>query len=153
MADIDALSRKVPCLCKLSPNTQRFSIQECNHAGGVMGILGELASGGPAGPLCHPRQRTDTGERMSRNMTSRANEIDPEADRIYQSAPAGRFCTQMGAQDTKWEMLDTDRAEGCIHDLAHAYSKDGGLAVLFGNIAQDGCVVKTAGVDASAQPF
>lgn len=74
-------------------------------------------------------------------------EIDAEADRIYHSAPGRKFSTQMGSQDAQWESLDTDRAEGCIRDLEHAYTKDGGLAVLFGNIAQNGCVVKTAGVD------
>lgn len=141
MADIDALSRKVPCLCKLSPNTQRFSIQECNRAGGVMGILGELAKGDLL-DLSAIRVNGQTLGEDVKKYDITGNEIDPDADRIYHSAPAGRFCTQMGAQDTKWEMLDTDRTEGCIHDLAHAYSKDGGLAVLFGNIAQDGCVVK-----------
>lgn len=74
-------------------------------------------------------------------------EIDAEADRIYHSAPGRKFSTQMGSQDAQWESLDIDRAEGCIRDLEHAYTKDGGLAVLFGNIAQNGCVVKTAGVD------
>ena len=152
MADIDALSRKVPCLCKLSPNTQRFSIQECNRAGGVMGILGELAKGDLL-DLSAIRVNGQTLGEDVKKYDITGNEIDPEADRIYHSAPAGRFCTQMSAQDTKWETLDTDRAEGCIHDLAHAYSKDGGLAVLFGNIAQDGCVVKTAGVDASLNHF
>ena len=152
MADIDALSRKVPCLCKLSPNTQRFSIQECNRAGGVMGILGELAKGDLL-DLSAIRVNGQTLGEDVKKYDITGNEIDPDADRIYHSAPAGRFCTQMGAQDTKWETLDTDRTEGCIHDLAHAYSKDGGLAVLFGNIAQDGCVVKTAGVDASLNHF
>jgi dihydroxy-acid dehydratase len=79
--------------------------------------------------------------------------IDDEADRIYHSAPAGRFSTQMGSQDTRWESLDTDRADGCIRDIEHAYTKDGGLAVLFGNLAIDGCVVKTAGVDEELWKF
>ena len=81
------------------------------------------------------------------------NSIDPEANRIYQSAPGGRFSTKMGSQSATWGTLDTDRSEGCIRDLQHAYTKDGGLAVLFGNIAQDGCVVKTAGVDESIWKF
>lgn len=146
MSDIDALSLRVPCLCKLSPNTQRYSIQECNRAGGVMGILGELAKGDLLDLDAKRVNGATLGEDIRKyNITG--DSIDGEADRIYRSAPGGKFCTRMGAQDTRWETLDTDRAEGCIRDLAHAYSADGGLAVLFGNIAQDGCVVKTAGVD------
>ena len=80
-------------------------------------------------------------------------QIDPEADRIYHSAPGGQFCNVLGAQDARWESLDTDRKNGCIRDIEHAYTKDGGMAVLFGNIAQDGCVVKTAGVDESLWHF
>lgn len=146
MSDIDALSLRVPCLCKLSPNTQRYSIQECNRAGGVMGILGELAKGGLLDLDAKRVNGATLGEDI-RKYSITGDSIDDEADRIYRSAPGGKFCTRMGAQDTRWETLDTDRAEGCIRDLAHAYSADGGLAVLFGNIAQDGCVVKTAGVD------
>lgn len=146
MSDIDALSLRVPCLCKLSPNTQRYSIQECNRAGGVMGILGELAKGDLLDLDAKRVNGATLGEDI-RKYSITGDSIDDEADRIYRSAPGGKFCTRMGAQDTRWETLDTDRAEGCIRDLAHAYSADGGLAVLFGNIAQDGCVVKTAGVD------
>lgn len=146
MSDIDALSLHVPCLCKLSPNTQRYSIQECNRAGGVMGILGELAKGDLLDLDAKRVNGATLGEDI-RKYSITGDSIDDEADRIYRSAPGGKFCTRMGAQDTRWETLDTDRAEGCIRDLAHAYSADGGLAVLFGNIAQDGCVVKTAGVD------
>lgn len=146
MSDIDALSLRVPCLCKLSPNTQRYSIQECNRAGGVMGILGELAKGDLLDLDAKRVNGATLGEDIKKYSIT-GESIDDEADRIYRSAPGGKFCTRMGAQDTRWETLDTDRAEGCIRDLAHAYSADGGLAVLFGNIAQDGCVVKTAGVD------
>lgn len=146
MSDIDALSLRVPCLCKLSPNTQRYSIQECNRAGGVMGILGELAKGDLLDLDAKRMNGATLGEDI-RKYSITGESIDDEADRIYRSAPGGKFCTRMGTQDTRWETLDTDRAEGCIRDLAHAYSADGGLAVLFGNIAQDGCVVKTAGVD------
>ena len=92
------------------------------------------------------------GEDIDRYSIMRT-ELDPEADRIYYSAPCGHFCNQMGQHATRWSSLDTDRAAGCIRDLAHAYSKDGGLAVLYGNIAQDGCVVKTAGVDESIWKF
>ena len=152
MADIDRLSRHVPCLCKLAPNTQKYSVQECNRAGGVMGILGELAQGNL---LDLDAQRVDgmsLGAAISK-YSIMTDSIDPEADRIYHSAPAGRFSTQMGSQDTQWESLDTDRENGCIRSIANAYSADGGLAVLFGNIAADGCVVKTAGVDESLWHF
>ena len=146
MKDIDELSRKVPCLCKLAPNTQKYSVQECGRAGGILGILGELQKGG----LLHPEaQRVDgmtLGDAIAKYSIT-GNTIDAEADRIYHSAPGRRFSTVMGSQDAQWESLDTDRENGCIRDIEHAYTKDGGLAVLFGNIAQDGCVVKTAGVD------
>ena len=152
MKDIDELSRKVPCLCKLAPNTQKYSVQECGRAGGILGILGELQKGG----LLHTEaQRVDgmtLGDAIAKYSIT-GNAIDAEADRIYHSAPGRRFSTVMGSQDAQWESLDTDRENGCIRDIEHAYTKDGGLAVLFGNIAQDGCVVKTAGVDASLWHF
>lgn len=152
MKDIDELSRKVPCLCKLAPNTQKYSVQECGRAGGILGILGELQKGG----LLHTEaQRVDgmtLGDAIAKYSIT-GNTIDAEADRIYQSAPGRRFSTVMGSQDAQWESLDTDRENGCIRDIEHAYTKDGGLAVLFGNIAQDGCVVKTAGVDESLWHF
>lgn len=152
MKDIDELSRKVPCLCKLAPNTQKYSVQECGRAGGILGILGELQKGG----LLHPEaQRVDgmtLGDAIVKYSIT-GNTIDAEADRIYHSAPGRRFSTVMGSQDAQWESLDTDRENGCIRDIEHAYTKDGGLAVLFGNIAQDGCVVKTAGVDESLWHF
>ena len=152
MKDIDELSRKVPCLCKLAPNTQKYSVQECGRAGGILGILGELQKGG----LLHTEaQRVDgmtLGDAIAKYSIT-DNTIDAEADRIYHSAPGRRFSTIMGSQDAQWESLDTDRENGCIRDIEHAYTKDGGLAVLFGNIAQDGCVVKTAGVDESLWHF
>lgn len=152
MKDIDELSRKVPCLCKLAPNTQKYSVQECGRAGGILGILGELQKGG----LLHAEaQRVDgmtLGDAIAKYSIT-GDTIDAEADRIYHSAPGRRFSTVMGSQDAQWESLDTDRENGCIRDIEHAYTKDGGLAVLFGNIAQDGCVVKTAGVDASLWHF
>ena len=152
MKDIDELSRKVPCLCKLAPNTQKYSVQECGRAGGILGILGELQKGG----LLHTEaQRVDgmtLGDAIAKYSIT-GNAIDADADRIYHSAPGRRFSTVMGSQDAQWESLDTDRENGCIRDIEHAYTKDGGVAVLFGNIAQDGCVVKTAGVDASLWHF
>ena len=152
MQDIDELSRKVPCLCKLAPNTQKYSVQECNRAGGILGILNELNKGGL---IDGSAVRVDgfTLEEQMKKYDITGNSIDPEANRIYQSAPGGRFSTKMGSQSATWGTLDTDRSEGCIRDLQHAYTKDGGLAVLFGNIAQDGCVVKTAGVDESIWKF
>ena len=152
MKDIDQLSRHVPCLCKLSPNTQKYSVQECNRAGGVLGILGELSKGHLLDLTAQRVNGSTLGEDIKKyDITT--SPIDAEADRIYHSAPSGHFCTQMGAQNTQWQTLDADRATGCIRDLQHAYTKDGGLAVLFGNIAQDGCVVKTAGVDESLWHF
>ncbi len=152
MRDIDALSRKVPFLCKLAPNWQKYSIQEENRAGGILGIMGELAKGGLLKLDCKRVNGATLGEDIKKYSIT-GETIDPEAERIYRSAPGGKFSTVMGSQDAQWETLDTDRAEGCIRDLEHAYTKDGGLAVLFGNIAQDGCVVKTAGVDESLWHF
>lgn len=152
MADIDALSRKVPCLCKLAPNTQKNSVENCNRAGGILGILGELAKGGLLDTSAIRVDGMTLGQAIDKYDITKAN-IDPEASRIYHSAPGRKFTTTMGSQNAQWETLDTDRATGCIRDLDHAYSKDGGLAVLFGNIAKDGCVVKTAGVDESIWHF
>ena len=152
MEDIDRLSRKVPCLCKLAPNTQKYSVQECNRAGGILGIMNELNKGGLINPSVKRVDGKTLGEQMAKYDILKA-ELDPEASRIYHSAPGGKFSTQMGSQNAQWETLDTDRVHGCIRDLEHAYTKDGGLAVLFGNIAQNGCVVKTAGVDESLWHF
>ena len=152
MEDIDRLSRKVPCLCKLAPNTQKYSVQECGRAGGILGILNELNKGGLVNGEAKRVDSLTLGEAMSKYDIT-ADEIDDEAQRIFESAPANRFSIEMGSQDSKWASLDKDRVNGCIRDLEHAYTKDGGLAVLFGNIAQDGCVVKTAGVDESLWHF
>lgn len=152
MKDIDQLSRHVPCLCKLSPNTQRYSVQECNRAGGVLGILGELAKGDLLDLTAHRVNGATLGEDV-KHYSITSPEVEAEAARIYSSAPGGKFATKMGVQDRQWPSLDADRATGCIRDMEHAYTKDGGLAVLFGNIALDGCVVKTAGVDESLWHF
>ena len=152
MEDIDILSRRTPCLCKVAPNTQKYHVQDVNRAGGIVAIMAELAKGG----------LVDTNVKRVDGMTL-AEEIDQyditspnvckKALKKYASAPGGKFNLEMGSQDTYYKEYDTDRATGCIRDLAHAYSKDGGLAVLKGNIAQDGCVVKTAGVDESIWHF
>lgn len=146
MADIDKLSRRVPCLCKLAPNTQLYSVQECGRAGGILGIMNELYKAGLVDGSVKRVDGYTLGEQLKRYDITGAD-VDEEALRIFSSAPGRKFSTKMGSQSAKWESLDTDRVSGCIRDVSHAYTKDGGLAVLFGNIAQDGCVVKTAGVD------
>jgi len=155
MQDIDELSRRVPCLCKLAPNTQKYSVQECNRAGGILGILNELNKGGLIDGSAIRVDGMTLSEAMKKyditSQTSTSNSANPA--HIYYSAPAGRFSTKMGSQNELYPSLDTDRANGCIRDIEHAYTKDGGLAVLFGNIAQDGCVVKTAGVDEALWHF
>lgn len=152
MSDIDELSRRVPCLCKLAPNTQKYSLQECNRAGGIFGIINELAKGGLINEGVMRVDGKTLGEQL-RKYDITGNGIDGDAERIYRSAPGRKFSTVMGSQEEQWDTLDTDRSAGCIRDIEHAYTKDGGLAVLFGNIAQDGCVVKTAGVDPSIWKF
>lgn len=152
MKDIDRLSRKVPCLCMLAPNTQKYSVQECNRAGGILGIMNELYKGGLVDASVRRVDGMTLAGAMAKYDITRGD-ADAEALRIYRSAPGRRFSTVMGSQDSEWETLDTDRVSGCIRSLEHAYTKDGGLAVLFGNIAQDGCVVKTAGVDPSLWKF
>ena len=148
MKDIDRLSRKVPCLCMLAPNTQKYSVQECNRAGGILGIMNELDKGGLVDASVRRVDGMTLAGAMAKYDITRGD-ADAEALRIYRSAPGRRFSTVMGSQDSEWETLDS----GCIRSLEHAYTKDGGLAVLFGNIAQDGCVVKTAGVDPSLWKF
>lgn len=152
MKDIDRLSRKVPCLCMLAPNTQKYSVQECNRAGGILGIMNELDKGGLVDASVRRVDGMTLAGAMAKYDITRGD-ADAEALRIYRSAPGRRFSTVMGSQDSEWETLDTDRVSGCIRSLEHAYTKDGGLAVLFGNVAQDGCVVKTAGVDPSLWKF
>ena len=152
MDDIDRLSRHVPCLCKVAPNTQKYHVQDVGRAGGVLGILAELAKGG----LLHTDAMNVTGMtygQLIEKYSILKADIDPEAKRIYSTAPARKFSNELGSQDCTYSTLDTDRAEGCIRDLQHAYTKDGGLAILKGNIAVDGCVVKTAGVDESIWKF
>ncbi|MBR2153615.1 MAG: dihydroxy-acid dehydratase [Bacteroidaceae bacterium] len=152
MKDIDALSRRTPFLCKLAPNSQKYSVQECGRAGGMLGLLGELAKGGLIDTSVKRVNGATLAEDIEKYSILKEN-IDPEAKRIYSSAPAGVFCNELGVQNTNYDTLDTDRTAGCIRDIEHAYTKDGGMAILFGNIAQDGCVVKTAGVDESIWKF
>ena len=151
LRDIDALSRHVPQLCKVAPNTQKYHIEDVHRAGGVIGILGELARAG----LLHqdvPTVHAKTlGEAIARWDVAAAP--DEAVQTFYKAGPAGIPTQVAFSQSERWPTLDVDRAEGCIRDAAHAYSKEGGLAVLHGNLALDGCVVKTAGVDDSILVF
>lgn len=146
MNDIDILSRKTPCLCKVAPNHNYYHIEDVNRAGGIMGIMAELAKGG----LIDTSVKRIDGYTLDKVIAKYAinqSDIDIDAKRIYSSAPANKFNLKMGSQRELYTDLDTDRANGCIRDVEHAYTKEGGLAILKGNIALDGCVVKTAGVD------
>ncbi len=151
MEDIDRLSRKVPHLCKVAPSTPDYHMEDVHRAGGVMGILGELQRGG----LLHDDAGTIIAPTLGKLLALwdvRATD-DPRRQSFYRAAPGNVPTQQAFSQDNRWESLDLDRENGCIRDIDHAYSKDGGLAVLYGNIAVDGCVVKTAGVDESNLVF
>ncbi len=150
--DIDALSRKTPCICKVAPNTKEYHIQDVNRAGGIMGILGELAKGGMIDTSVSRADGLTLAEALERYDITK-EKIDPEARRIYSSAPGNRYNIVMGSQNAQFKELDADREKGCIRSVSHAYTRDGGLAILKGNIAEDGCVVKTAGVDESIWKF
>ncbi|MHB9141279.1 MAG: dihydroxy-acid dehydratase [Paludibacter sp.] len=152
MDDMDQLSRKTPCLCKVAPNSPKYHIQDVNRAGGILGILAELNRGGLLDPSVHRVDGLTLGEALSKyDVTSPKLSLDVES--LYKSAPANRFNLVMGSQTTQYKELDTDRTGGCIRDMEHAYTVDGGLGILKGNIAQDGCVIKTAGVDESIWKF
>lgn len=152
MDDIDALSRKAPCLCKVAPNTQKYHIQDVNRAGGILGIMNELAKAKLVDTSVKRADGMTLGEAIAKYDITNGTP-NKEADILYKSAPARKFNLVMGSQDCYYPELDTDRAEGCIRDMEHAYTKEGGLAILKGNIALDGCVVKTAGVDESIFKF
>jgi dihydroxy-acid dehydratase len=152
MKDIDALSRRVPVLCKVAPNVRDYHIQDVNRAGGVMGIMAELARGGLLDTSVGRIDGVSLAEVLQAYDIA-GGTAGEAAKKMYLSAPAGKFNITLASQDTYYPGLDTDREKGCIRDVAHAYSHDGGLAVLFGNIAEKGCIVKTAGVDASILKF
>lgn len=152
MNDIDALSRKTPCLCKVAPNTQKYHIQDVNRAGGILGIMAELNRGGLIDTTVKRVDGMTLAEAIS-NFDIKSPTVTQEAIRKYKSAPANLFNLVLGSQKEQYSDLDSDRATGCIRDVAHAYTKDGGLGILKGNIAQDGCVIKTAGVDESIWKF
>ena len=152
MADIDALSRKVPNLCKVSPSS-RYHIEDVNRAGGIMAILGELDRAGLIDSSVSRVDSPSLKETLNNWDLSNSSHTDT-AKSLYLSAPAhSGLNLVMGSQDTMYQEADLDRAEGCIRDMEHCYNKEGGLAVLFGNIAENGCIVKTAGVDPSIFKF
>lgn len=151
MKDIDRLSRKVPHLCKVAPSTQKYHMEDVHRAGGVVGILAELNHGGllhADNPTIHSANWVEALQRWDIN----ASELEATVQ-MFSAGPGNRRTTEAFSQQQRWPALDKDRENGCIRDIAHAYSKDGGLAVMYGNIATDGCVVKTAGVDQSNLVF
>lgn len=151
MKDIDMLSRKTPVICKVAPSCS-YHVEDVNRAGGIIGIMSELVKAGLVDGSVKRVDGMTLTEAIDRYSITSVNVTD-EAINIYKSAPAHRFNLVLGSQESYYKELDTDRANGCIRDVEHAYVKDGGLAVLYGNIAQDGCVVKTAGVDESIFRF
>ncbi|WP_419833291.1 dihydroxy-acid dehydratase [Endozoicomonas atrinae] len=145
MRNIDELSRRIPQLCKVAPNTQKYHMEDVHRAGGVMGILGELDRAGLLHndiPMVHSTTVSEALSHWDIIQTS-----DESVKTFFKAGPAGIRTTEAFSQDYRWETLDDDRADGCIRSLEHAFSTEGGLAVLYGNIAVDGCVVKTSGVD------
>ena len=154
MADIDRLSRVVPHLCKVAPSTNLVHIEDVHRAGGIMGILGEIDRAGLLDTTTTNVLGSTLRDALDEYDIARPGaRVSEDVRTRYLAAPAGVRTTQMFSQASRWERLDTDRAEGAIRDRAHAFSQDGGLAVLFGNIAEKGCIVKTAGVDASILTF
>lgn len=152
MQDIDKLSRKTPCLCKVAPNTQKYHIQDVNRAGGILGLMSELDKGNLIDTSVSRVDGLTLAQAIDKYDITKSNP-QKEAETLYKSAPGNRFNLVMGSQNNYYPALDTDRTDGCIRDMEHAYTKDGGLAILKGNIALNGCVVKTAGVDESIFKF
>ncbi|MFC1060782.1 dihydroxy-acid dehydratase [Pasteurella multocida] len=151
MADIDRLSRQVPCLSKVAPNTQKYHMEDVHRAGGIMAILGELDRAN----LLHNDTRTVLGMSLAEQIAKYDIVLtkDEAAHNFFRAGPAGIRTTEAFSQDCRWDTVDDDRENGCIRSKAFAYSQDGGLAMLSGNLAVDGCIVKTAGVDESILKF
>ena len=152
VADIDAVSRRVPCLAKVAPNSPNYHMEDVHRAGGIPAILGELDRAG----LLHRDVRAVHSPSLDRWLADwdvRGGSATPEAVELFHAAPGGVRTTEPFSTTNRWSSLDTDAAGGCIRDLAHAYSADGGLAILHGNLAPDGCVVKTAGVPEECLTF
>ena len=152
LKEINELSLRVPCLCKVAPATAKYHVEDVHRAGGIPAILGELDRAG----LIHRHTRTIHSPTLGDYIDEwdpRSPKVRPEAIELWHAAPGGARTTQAYAQSNRWESLDLDRENGCIRDIEHAYTRDGGLAVLWGNLARDGAVVKTAGVDESIWRF
>ncbi|MFC5183091.1 dihydroxy-acid dehydratase [Actinomadura harenae] len=152
LKEIDELSRRVPCICKLAPATARYHVEDCHRAGGVPALLGELDRAG----LLHRSVTSVHSPSLTEHLAKwdvRSPDVLPEAVEMFHAAPGGVRTTSAFSQSARWDELDLDRAEGCIRDVEHAYTTDGGLAVLRGNIAEDGAIVKTAGVEEELWTF
>ncbi|WP_219464155.1 dihydroxy-acid dehydratase [Nonomuraea rhizosphaerae] len=152
LKEINEISLRVPCLCKVAPATNKYHVEDVHRAGGIPGILGELDRAG----LLHRDVPTVNGGTLGDTLAAwdvRSPSVLPEAVELWHAAPGNVRTVKAYSQDNRWDSLDTDRADGCIRDLEHAYTADGGLAVLYGNISRDGAVVKTAGVDESIWKF
>jgi dihydroxy-acid dehydratase len=152
LKEIDELSRRVPCVCKVAPATAKYHIEDVHRAGGIPAILGELDRAGLLNRTVHTIHGRSLGEFLGA-YDVRSPEVSPEAVALFHAAPGGVRTTKPYSQNSRWATLDLDRAEGCIRDVEHAYTKDGGLAVLYGNLATEGAVVKTAGVEEALWTF
>jgi dihydroxy-acid dehydratase len=152
VAEIDAISRRVPCLAKVAPNTPKYHMEDVHRAGGIPAILGELDRGGLLRRDVHTVHAPDLDSWLA-DWDIRSGSATPAAVELFHAAPGGVRTTEPFSTDNRWSTLDTDGADGCIRDVAHAYTTDGGLAILFGNLAPDGCVVKTAGVPVESLTF
>jgi dihydroxy-acid dehydratase len=152
LTEIDELSRRVPCICKLAPATGKYHVEDCHRAGGIPALLGELHRAG----LLHDTARSVHSASLTEFVDKwdvRSPNVLPEAVELFHAAPGGVRSTSAFSQSARWEELDLDRENGCIRSVEHAYTADGGLAVLRGNIAPDGAIVKTAGVDEELWTF
>jgi dihydroxy-acid dehydratase len=152
LPEIDEVSRRVPCLCKVAPNTEKYHIEDVHRAGGIPAILGELARGGLLDTSLPTVHGKTVGEFIA-EWDIVSDTVLPEAVELFHAAPGGVRTTKAYSQSVRWDTLDTDRDQGCIRSVASAYTKDGGLAVLFGNLAPDGAIVKTAGVEEELWTF
>ncbi|XVQ09243.1 dihydroxy-acid dehydratase [Spirillospora sp. CA-255316] len=152
LKEIDELSRRVPCICKLAPATPKYHVEDCHRAGGIPAMLAELDRAGLLNRTVHTVHSASLQDFLSK-WDVRSPDVLPEAVEMYHAAPGGVRTTQASGQNARWETLDLDREAGCIRDAEHAYTADGGLAVLFGNIAPDGAIVKTAGVEEELWTF
>jgi dihydroxy-acid dehydratase len=152
LKEIDELSRRIPCVCKLAPATAKYHVEDAHRAGGIPALLGELDRAGMLNRDVHTVHSPSLREFLDA-WDIRSPNVRPEAVELFHAAPGGVRTTQPYAQSARWDTLDTDRATGCVRDVEHAYTKDGGLAVLYGNIAPEGAIVKTAGVEEELWTF